>query len=368
MRSDKKETKETSQASCFDSPEAITVYLQEVGTCKLFTKKEEQRIAIRIRKGYNAIIFLVLQASVSCPELIALKARIRQWQQKDTLPKEWYLKTVTKTIYQLAEKYHEPKLIQLKQRLERLDQIVRDACNEMIKANLRLVISIAKRYVGHGLSLADLIQEGNIGLIKAIFRFDYKEGYRFSTYATWWIKQSIVRAISDKSKTIRLPVHFVELKTKVLKSFYNSLNKYGREPTIEQMAEETGLPLKKVRAVLSAVQEPVSLESPIGDEDSTLKDFIKDPKAISPFDSVLHTELSRKLQTMLSTLTPREQEILRLRFGIGGETEHTLQEIGEKFGVTRERIRQIEKRSLQKLRIAAEDLGLDFNTLFSPNL
>ncbi|HDD44414.1 MAG TPA: sigma-70 family RNA polymerase sigma factor [Candidatus Desulfofervidus auxilii] len=339
--------------------EPVTAYLQEIGAYSLLTQEREQKLTRRIRKGYNAIMFLILTTNVKYPEIEKLKHKIKEWKKKDVAPKRRRLDTVVKLIKQLSKKYDDPILKNLTKRIKRIEVVVKAARDEMIGANLRLVVSIAKRYVGQGLSLSDLIQEGNLGLMKAIFRFDYTKGHRFSTYATWWIRQSITRAILDKAKTIRLPVHFVELKNQVLKAFYELLKEHGKEPTPKELAEKTGLPLEKISAILCSVREPVSLEAPIGDEDSMLKDFIEDVKIVSPFDAVTHSELSTKLQIILATLTPREQEILRLRFGLGGESEHTLEEIGRKFKVSRERIRQIEKRALQKLKMASEHLKLD---------
>ena len=341
------------------SREPVTAYLQEIGAYSLLTQEREQELTKRIRKGYNTIMSLILHSKLNYPEIQKLKLHVQEWKQKDIAPKRKRLDTVVKTITDLNKKYKEPDLKKLAQRIKRLEYQVRIARDEMIGANLRLVVSIAKRYVGQGLNLSDLIQEGNLGLMKAIFRFDYKKGHRFSTYATWWIRQSITRAILDKAKTIRLPVHFVELKNQVLKAFYELLKEEGREPTPIDLAKKTGLSLEKVTSILSSVKEPASLESPIGDEDSTLKDFIEDLRAISPFDAVTHAELSTKLQIILATLTPREQEILRLRFGLGGGSEYTLEEIGKRFKVSRERIRQIEKRALQKLRMASENFNLD---------
>jgi RNA polymerase primary sigma factor len=339
--------------------EPVTAYLQEIGVYDLLTQEREQELTRRIRRGYNAVMLHILRANLNYPELERLKLHIKEWKEKDVAPKRRRLDTVVKVVKKLRHRYHDPELDKLVKRIERLEAMIKNARDEMIGANLRLVVSIAKRYVGQGLSLSDLIQEGNLGLMKAIFRFDYTKGHRFSTYATWWIRQSITRAILDKAKTIRLPVHFVELKNQVLKAFYELLKEHGKEPSPKEVAEKTGLPLEKITGILCSVKEPISLESPIGDEDSTLKDFIEDAKAVSPFDAVTHAELSRKLQVILATLTPREQEILRLRFGLGGESEHTLEEIGKRFKVSRERIRQIEKRALQKLRMASENLNLD---------
>jgi len=364
--SEKKESKkvETEETPVIQKEEGlerepVTAYLQEIGAYSLLTQEREQKLTRRIRKGYNVIMFLVLSTNIRYPEIEKLKHKIKEWKERDVAPKRRRLDTVVKLINRLSKKYHDSDLKKLAERIERVEAVVKAARDEMIGANLRLVVSIAKRYVGQGLNLSDLIQEGNLGLMKAIFRFDYTKGHRFSTYATWWIRQSITRAILDKAKTIRLPVHFVELKNQVLKAFYELLKEKGKEPTPKELAEKTGLPLEKINAILCSVRDPVSLEAPIGDEDSMLKDFVEDVKVISPFDAVTHSELSTKLQIILATLTPREQEILRLRFGLGGESEHTLEEIGRKFKVSRERIRQIEKRALQKLKMASESLNLD---------
>ena len=343
--------------------EPVTAYLQEIGAYSLLTQEREYYLTRRIRKGYYAIMFLILRCKSKCPEIVSLKEEIRKWQQKDAGPRRRRLDYIFDASKDLSEKYDDPELKLLFSRIDRLGEVIKEPCDEMIGANLRLVVSIAKRYVRQGLNLSDLIQEGNLGLMKAIFRFDYTKGHRFSTYATWWIRQSITRAILDKAKTIRLPVHFVELKNQVLKAFYELLKESGKEPTHKQVAEKTGLSLEKITSILSSVREPISLESPIGDEDSTLKDFIKDAKAPSPFDAVKHVELSRKLQFILTTLTPREQEILKLRFGLAGEVEHTLEEIGKRFKVSRERIRQIEKRALQKLKITSETQDLNLENL-----
>jgi RNA polymerase primary sigma factor len=262
----------------------------------------------------------------------AAKSRVRQLETEEALVSGEEIKDAVKHLDVAEEKVKRGKA-------------------ELVEANLRLVVSIAKKYTNRGLQFLDLIQEGNIGLMKAVDKFEYKRGYKFSTYATWWIRQAITRAIADQARTIRIPVHMIETINKLIRTSRHLVQKLGREPTPEEIAERMDLPLDKVRKILKIAREPISLETPIGEEeDSHLGDFIEDKKAISPLEAAIRYDLQRQINSALETLTPREEKVLRKRFGIGEATDHTLEEVGQDFEVTRERIRQIEAKALRKLR------------------
>ena len=286
------------------------MYLKEIGKVPLLTPEEETELAVGMSAGYAA------------------KEQLEELEELGTDIPEEVLKELKKTM---------KKGEHCKQRLA--------------EANLRLVVSIAKRYVGRGMMFLDLIQEGNLGLIKAVEKFDYTKGYKFSTYATWWIRQAITRAIADQARTIRIPVHMVETINKVIRVSRQLLQELGHDPSPEEIAAEMSMPVDKVREILKIAQEPVSLETPIGEEeDSHLGDFIPDEDASEPSEAASFTLLKEQLKEVLSTLTPREEKVLKLRFGIEDGRTRTLEEVGKQFHVTRERIRQIEAKALRKLR------------------
>ena len=261
------------------------------------------------------------------------------------------LKVVVRTLERATIDHPENPLFPASlARVRAIMKAVDTAKQEMVRANLRLVLSIAKRYRGRGMTFDDLIQEGNLGLLKAVGRFDHTKGNRFSTYATWWVRQSIIRGIYDKTRTIRLPVHFIELKNLFFKVYYELLKELGREPAPAEIAERSKLPVEKVQMVLTLAAQPISLETPIGEDEQRLGDFIEDERALSPVDECSDRELAEVTRTLLSTLQPREEKILRLRFGLDGQPAETLEKIGKIFNVSKERIRQIEKKALRKLK------------------
>ena len=288
----------------------VRMYLKEIGKVPLLTAAEEIDLAMKIEAGVEAT-----------EKLEAADAGEIELDRRE------------------------------RRRLGRIEQLGLDAKQQLIEANLRLVVSIAKRYVGRGMLFLDLIQEGNLGLIRAVEKFDYKKGFKFSTYATWWIRQAITRAIADQARTIRIPVHMVETINKVKKVSSQLLHEYGHDPSAEEIAERLEMPVDKVREIMRVAQEPVSLETPIGEEeDSHLGDFIPDDDAPVPAEAASQTLLKEQLADVLKTLTPREEKVLRLRFGLEDGRPRTLEEVGKEFNVTRERIRQIEAKALRKLR------------------
>ena len=323
----------SAEGVAIDDP--VKVYLKEIGRVPLLSSDEEVQLALDILAGSQAED----QKKEAFPDIWKIEKNIKLTEPQRKAQLEEARKSLTPE--QIAH-------------LDALDEVLRKgekAKQRLSEANLRLVVSIAKRYVGRGMQFLDLIQEGNLGLIKAVEKFDYTKGYKFSTYATWWIRQAITRAIADQARTIRIPVHMVETINKVIRVSRQLLQELGHDPTPEEIAEEMSMPVERVREILKIAQEPVSLETPIGEEeDSHLGDFIPDEDAPVPAEAASHTLLKEQLSSVLSTLTPREEKVLRLRFGLEDGRPRTLEEVGHEFEVTRERIRQIEAKALRKLR------------------
>ena len=332
----------------------VTCYLREVAGYPLLTQEREIILAQTIRRGQEQLVQLV-EEFVPHDELIReLHYKVKKLiSHEKSFPgvRDKILKVILRTLERAVQDHSgHPYYSQLLGRIRAILTAIDAAKQEMVRANLRLVLSIAKRYRGRGMSFDDLIQEGNLGLLKAVGRFDHTKGNRFSTYATWWVRQSIIRGIYDKTRTIRLPVHFIELKNLFFKVFYELLKELGREPSPQEIAERANLPLEKVQMVLTLAAQPISLETPIGDDEQRLGDFIEDDRAVSPVEECSGRELAELTRELLSTLQPREEKILRARFGIDGQPAETLEKIGRTFKVSKERIRQIEKKALRKLR------------------
>jgi RNA polymerase primary sigma factor len=326
-------------------PQDITwEYLKGLEKISLLTPEKEVELAKRIKEGERQIKILETKTN-------RLKAQLGANNRLGNKLKGKNGKNGKKQKITSSEM--KEKTLLYKKTLNRYQQAlieIQQAKNELIQANLRLVVSIAKRYANRGLSFLDLIQEGNLGLIQAMVKFDYTKGYKFSTYASWWIRAAILRAFAEKSRTIRIPNYLFEIKGKLMKSFKDLVKNSGREPTPQELSKDSGIPLHDVEKILNLIEEPVSLDMPIGEEDSTLEDLIPDEKSLSPGDSLLEKDLVDQIRKLLAGLSPREEKILRLRFGIGEDGECTLEEIGRQFGLSRERIRQIEAKALERLR------------------
>ncbi len=332
----------------------VAAYFREMLRYAVLTPEEEKELGRIIKNGQEAILKLVAGVQTELEEVCQLQQRVREWFQnedKTAQAKEKLFRAIKRTLKEVTKNYPQAEELQaLAQQIKVKEAEVLRARDEMIKANLRLVVSIAKKYLHRGLSFSDLIQEGNLGLMKAVTRYDYTTGYRLSTFASWWIRQTITRAIYDKTRTIRIPVHLQEIRNRCYRAFYDLLKELGREPLLKEIAERSGVPEDKILVVTNLSDEPISLETPVGDEGDRLGDFIRNDQAVSPFEYIIRSELSEKTDAILATLTPREEKIMKMRFGIGAEVEHTLEEIGREFKVSRERIRQIEKKALKRLK------------------
>ncbi len=332
----------------------ITCYLKEVSSYPLLTQERETELAQIIRHGQEDLVQIVQEHVPDGRIMAELNEKVKKLlEHEKAFPgvRDKVLKVVVRTLERAADEHPEkPLFLVLLTRVGAIMKAVDTAKQEMVRANLRLVLSIAKRYRGRGMTFDDLIQEGNLGLLKAVGRFDHTKGNRFSTYATWWVRQSIIRGIYDKTRTIRLPVHFIELKNLFFKVYYELLKELGREPTAAEIAGRSKLPVEKVQMVLTLAAQPISLETPIGEDEQRLGDFIEDERALSPVDECSDRELAEITRALLSTLQPREEKILRLRFGLDGQPAETLEKIGKIFNVSKERIRQIEKKALRKLK------------------
>ena len=313
----------------------------EVNAClKEFRRppQEVDEILRRLRESEDEAMKVSEELDMPIDRLLALEKRLKTARQKFEMVRD-------------ESGFDPEELLEALKEVEKGEWKAKRAKSELVEANLRLVVSIAKKYTNRGLQFLDLIQEGNIGLMKAVDKFEYQRGYKFSTYATWWIRQAITRAIADQARTIRIPVHMIETINKLIRTSRQLVQEMGREPTPEEIAERMELPLEKVRRVLKIAKEPISLETPIGEEeDSSLGDFIEDKGVVSPIEAVIKGNLTDQTSRILQTLTPREERVLRMRFGIGEKSDHTLEEVGQDFNVTRERIRQIEAKALRKLR------------------
>ncbi len=333
---------------------AIQTYFGDMERYGLLSPQEELELGKIIRDGQDEILKLAAEAADWAPgleEIHPLTSRWREIERKSHTSIEDLMAMIRRAVADYTSK--KPRCRRgkaLKQRIEEIEADIQEAGQRMVEANLRLAVNIAKRYTYRGLSFADLIQEGNLGLMKAVARYDYRTGYRFSTFASWWIRQTISRAVYDQARTIRIPVHCLELRARIFKAYYALKRELGGEPTAEMIAELIGEPVKKVTEAMCVVDEAVSLETPVGDDGDVLGDFIRDAGVVDPFDTISSQEMTKIARRALENLDERERKIIVLRYGLADGRQRTLEEVGKHFSLSRERVRQLEKRALRRLR------------------
>ncbi|MBW2623542.1 MAG: sigma-70 family RNA polymerase sigma factor [Deltaproteobacteria bacterium] len=345
---------EKNKTSLTRSEGVVSSYFKEMRDISLLNFEEEQELGRCIKECQATLFKFCLNNKTSYVPLRAVQKKLRQWRGRkkpSNEPIELIFQEIKKTVQDIqALDCPEPELVSFAEEYNRLEKRLNTAMGEMVKANLRLAVNIAKRYARRGVSLPDLIQEGNLGLLKAAARYDYTTGYRFSTYASWWIHQTISRALSDQGRTIRVPVHFLEARKAFYRTYFSLVSELGREPNLTELSERSGLSMEKILHITQVGRETVSLETPISDDGDLLRDLIENKASVSPLDAAQGNELLNLTQTALETLDPRERKILTMRFGLDNEGISTLEKVGQVLNISRERVRQLEKRALKRLR------------------